>query len=132
LVAVFVGYWDFGTVGDEVDCAAETEVCEIKRKGRGREKRSVGGEGGKRRTEKKRRTFFRHSKVERKVLLDIPRVVLELEQPTVKLRVERSEVVEVALSIDPLQNHPKRQSPALCALGARKEDAPSPKRSPQT
>lgn len=49
------------------------------------------------------RTFFGDGEVEREVLLDVARIILELEQAVVELGVERGEIVEVALPSEPLR-----------------------------
>lgn len=49
------------------------------------------------------RTFVCHGKVQGQIFFDVARVVLELEQTGIQLRIERSQIVEVALLAEPLR-----------------------------
>jgi hypothetical protein len=75
------------------------------------------------RTRRARPTFVCDSKVERKILLYISRISFEFEETSVKFRIERSEIVEVALLAKPLRDE-TIASVSLCELEERQRSSP--------
>lgn len=56
------------------------------------------------------RTLFGDGEVEREIFLDIAGIRFELEKATVELRIQRREVVQVALTPEPLRKRVADQS----------------------